>query len=93
MDDMVIVVCLRTLTKWINGCNMRCYIILRARENRVLCTGEKEEKHKVTKEEHDQPFHYGIDCLNFSQIGQKWENIHVYASYELFLYPSFNSIG
>ena len=38
MDDMVIVAQLGALTKCMNGCNMRCYIILRARENRVLCT-------------------------------------------------------
>ena len=36
MDDMVIVAQLRALNKWINGCNMRCYTFLCARENRVL---------------------------------------------------------
>ena len=36
MDDMVKVEQLRALTKWINGCNVRCYIILRALENRVV---------------------------------------------------------
>ncbi len=36
MDDMVIVAWLRALTELINECNMRCYIILRAYENRVI---------------------------------------------------------
>ena len=67
MDDMVTVVQLRALTKWINGCNMRCYIILRGLENRVLWSFSTLEKTIGWTQKHKSAFQG--ENLHFQEHG------------------------
>ena len=48
----------------------------------------RERKRLNEKDPFRVPPHCGIDCLNFSQIAQNWENFQVSASYVFFLDPS-----
>ena len=66
-------------------------MILRTRgrnRNYRPTTAFLESDDRLQNEAVSRPRHYGIDCFNFSQVGQKWEIFQVYALYGFFFHLS-----